>query len=261
MSEKMIILFDEYGTPTLREDRENKFFVGVALSYNVLNETMIFNQMKDLSGLENQNPLKNNKITTKRAIAIANKLKQLPAFIVTVFIDLSNKDFIETIRVYYPLSNKIREVERNIKGRKIAQFIHSKVLERCLFDSITLCCEHINATKSFNIFIDAWSIPREDIYIYLNYRADSLSRRIGKLFPDIAVSPIQLLKDDTKQKRLVDSVVSVVSRKYYPPSNTKYSKVPFDILFNNGLSSSVSVDITKYITSFMIKMLSLMNKG
>lgn len=80
-SEKIITLFDEYGTPTLRQDRENNLFVGVSASYKDTDEVIIFDQIKDLVGLQNKSPLKNSKIATRRAIKIAEKLKQLPIFL------------------------------------------------------------------------------------------------------------------------------------------------------------------------------------
>lgn len=254
-SEKIITLFDEYGTPTFRQDRESEFFIGVGASYKNSDELIIFHQIKDLVGLQNKNPVKNNKIATGRAIEIAEKLKQLPIFLVVVVIDLSNRGLIETVTEYHCISNQIRKKERGIKERPIAQIIHSKVLSNCLFESITLCLENCQTPNTFDIFIDAWSIPARDISLYLNFRTESLSKHISNLFPNVAVQPIQLLEDDTKRKRFIDSVTSVVSRSYYHHSNAKFTCIPFDILFANRSGRSISVDITEKETAIMKKML------
>lgn len=182
-------------------------------------------------------------------------MKQLPIFLVVVTIDLSNIDLIETVTEYQHISNQIRKKERNIKERPIAQIIHSKILSNCLFESITLCLENSQALKTFEIFIDAWSIPAKDIPFYLNFRTESLSRHVSNLFPNVTVQHIQLLEDDTKRKRFIDSVTSVVSRKYYPHSNPKFTSNPFDILFANSSGRSISVDITEKEMAIMKKML------
>lgn len=254
-SEKIIVLFDEYGTPTLRQDRESKFFIGVGACYKNSDELIIFHQIEDLIGLQNKNPLKNNRIPAERAINIAKELKQLPIFLIVVTIDLSNIDLIETVTEYQHISNQIRKKERNIKERPIAQIIHSKILSNCLFESLTLCLEYSQTLKTFEIFIDAWSIPAKDIPLYLNFRTESLSRHISNLFPNVTIQHIQLLEDDSKRKRFIDSVTSVVSRKYYPHSNAKFTSIPFDILFANSSGRSINVDITEKEMAIMKKML------
>lgn len=260
-SEKIITLFDEYGTPTFRQDRENELFIGVGVSYKYSDEGIIFHQIKDLIGLQNKKPVKNNRISTERVITIAEILKQLPLFLVVVAIDLSNRDLIETVTEYHCISNQIRKKERDIKQRPIAQIIHSKVLSNCLFESITLCLENSPSLNKFDVFIDNWAIPTEDISLYLNFRTESLSRHISKLFPNIAVQPIQLLEDDTKRKRFIDSVASVISRNYYHNSSDRYTNIPFDILFSNSSGSSISVDITEKETVIMKKMLKEIRKN
>jgi len=254
-SEKIIVLFDEYGTPTLRNDRENKVFIGVATCYKNSDELNIFYEISELIGLQNNRPLKNNRITAERAIEIAKKIKQLPIFYVVVTIDLSNTDLIETVTEYQHISNQIRKKERNIKERPVAQIIHSKILSNCLFESITLCLENSQDLKTFEIFIDAWSIPAKDVPLYLNFRTESLSRHISDLFPNVTVQHIQLLEEDTKRKRFIDSVTSVVCRKYYPASNARFTSIPFDILFTNNSIRSISVDITEKEITIMGKML------
>src|SRR5262245_13982879 len=107
--EKTIILFDEYGTPTFKEDRENEFFLGVSVSYKLSDEERIFNQVASLIGLQNIKPLKNNRISNERAVQIAEALKKLPLFVVVVAINLSDENLIKTVSEYHDVGDKIRE--------------------------------------------------------------------------------------------------------------------------------------------------------
>jgi hypothetical protein len=255
-SNKMITLFDEYGTPTLKQDnRESEIFVGVAVSYKKSDEKKIFEKVEDIMGLNKSKPLKNAQISTRKVIRIAENLSLLPLYISVVSIDLSNQVFIETITEYHRISNEIRNCKRKIKGRPIAQIIHSIVLSSCLFEVITLCLETSLKLNEFNVFIDNWSIPEKDISIYLKYRSESLSDKIRKLFPNADVTPIELLKKDNKRKRFIDSVTSVVSRNFYNRSSDKYSNEPFDLLFSSESIYIVNVDITEKGIFFMNKCL------
>ena len=253
-SDKMITLFDEYGTPTLSQCRESEIFVGVAVSYKKSDENKIFEKVEDVMGLNKSMPLKNAQISTRKAIQIAETIIPLPLFIAVVTIDLSNQAFIETITKYHQVSNEIRKCEREIKERPIAQIIHSKVLSNCLFEVITLCLETSSKLKEFNVFIDNWSIPSKDISIYLKYRSQSLSQSIRRLFPDVNVKSIELLEKDNKRKRFIDSVTSVVSRKYNNISSDKYSNEPFDLLFSSESINAINMDITEKETVLMNKM-------
>jgi hypothetical protein len=89
----------------------------------------------------------------------------------------------------------------------------------------------------------------------LKYRSESLQKNIKRLFPNIDIKPIRLLEQDTKRKRFIDSVASVVSRKYHDISSDKYSAEPFDLLFLNESINGIYVDITKKETDLMNKML------
>jgi hypothetical protein len=258
----MITLFDEYGTPTLRQDRENEIFVGVAVSYKNSDEKIVFDNLEKLICLNKSKPLKNSQISTEKAIKIAEKITHLPIYIATVTINLSNQEFVEAVTEYHRISNEIRNCKRKIKDRPIAQIIHSKVLSNCLFEAITLCLETSSNINEFNVFIDNWSIPDKDVSIYLKNRSESLSRKISMLFPNVDIKPIELLVQDTKRKRLIDSVTSVVSRNYYNISNNKYSSEPFYFLFSTESINSINIDITKKETGLMNKMLNdFMKKG
>src|SRR6266568_5692376 len=115
--EKTIILFDEYGTPTFKEDRENEFFLGVSLSYKLSDEERILDKVGNLIGLQKVKPLKNNKISTKKAVQIAETLKQLPLFVAVVAINLSDENLIKTVSEYHDVGNTIR-TNRRAKERK-----------------------------------------------------------------------------------------------------------------------------------------------
>ena len=256
----MITLFDEYGTPTLRQDRENEIFVGVAVSYRKSDEKKVFENVRNLIGFNKSKPLKNAQISTRKAIQIAETLISLPLYLSVVTIDLSNRAFIETIIKYHQISNEIRNCERKIKDRPIAQIIHSKVLSNCLFEAITLCLETSSKLNEFNVFIDNWSIPAKDISIYLKYRSESLSKNIRKLFPNVDVKPIELLEQDTKRKRFIDFVTSVVSRNYHNETSDKYSNEPFNILFSSKSIHTINKDITEKETEMMNKMIFEINK-
>jgi len=251
----MIILFDEYGTPTIRQGRENEIFVGVAIAYKKTDEEIIFEKVENIIGLNKSKPVKNAQISSRKAVEIAEILAPLPLYIAVAIIDLSNRAFCETITNYHQISNVIRNCAREIKDRPIAQIIHSKVLSNCLFEAITLCLENSSKINEFYVFIDNWSIPAKDISIYLKYRSESLSRNVRRLFPYVDIKPIELLEQDTKRKRFIDSVTSVVSRNYHDISSDKYSAEPFGLLFSSESINGINVDITKKETDLMNKML------
>jgi hypothetical protein len=255
--EQLIVLFDEQGTPTFRKDRENELFIGVSVSYKISEEEKIFDQLEKLSGLQNSKPLKNNKISNKRAINIAETLKQLPLFIFVATLNLSNEALIKIVSEYYSVSNNIRINKRKIRERSIAQILHTRLVDNCLFESIILRLENNNNLSSFGVFIDNWSISNEDIQIYLNLRSSSLSKNISALYPGVKISSIELLNRDTKRKRFIDSVTSIISRAFCNKSNEKFTDVPYQILFKNNLNSSMS-DITENEILFFNKMLSIL---
>lgn len=251
----MITLFDEYGTPTLRDDRENSVFIGVAACYDKSDEKRIFNSVKADMGLSNTNPLKNNQISNERAIRIATSLCNLPIKMVVCEIGLNNQTFIDTLKQYFESSNQIRVRERAVKERPIAQIIHSTILSNCLFEVITLCLEHNPSKKEFRVFIDNWSIPRSDIEIYLNERSHSLNRSIQRLFPYVNISPIELLNKDNYRKRFIDVLTSIISRNFEKPSSPKKSTTPLEILSYNEPINLKQINITEKEIALMDKML------
>ena len=254
-SETIITLFDEYGTPTLKHDRENEIFAGVAVSYKKSDEELIFEQVEDIVGFNKTRPLKNTQISKRKAVEIAESIVALPLYISVITIDLSMQDFVETITKYHEISNEIRTSERKAKNRPIAQIIHSKVLSNCLFEAITLYLESSSGHFQFDVFIDNWSIPEKDIVIYLQYRSESLCQNIRRLFPDASVNPIELLNSDNKRKRFIDAVTSIICRKFHSISSDKYSDAPFNLLFSSESIRAREVDITEKETDLMKRML------
>lgn len=258
-SEKMITLFDEYGTPTLNQDRENEIFVGVAVSYKKSDEESIFKKVGDVFGFNKTQPIKNAQISVRKSIEIAESLIQLPLHVSVVTVDLNNPKFIESITAYHERSNEIRTNTRNIKSRPIGQIIHSKVLSNCLFEAITLCLETSSMLSEFEVFIDNWSIPQQDISIYLQYRSESLSKNVKRLFPYVDVRPIELLSCDNKRKRFIDVITSIISRNFDSISSEKYSDEPFKLLFSSQSIKTIQVDITEKETYLMNSLINEFN--
>jgi hypothetical protein len=260
-SEKMITLFDEYGTPTLNQDRENVIFAGVAVSYKKSDEKTIFSKVEDVFGFNKTQPIKNAQISVRKSIEIAESLIQLPLHISVITVDLNNPQFVESITAYYERSNKIRTSTRNIKSRPVAQIIHSKVLSNCIFEAITLCLETSSMLSEFEVFIDNWSIPQKEILIYLQYRSESLSKNVKRLFPYVDVHPIELLSCDNKRKRFIDIITSIISRNFDSISSEKYSDEPFKLLFSSQSIKTTHVDITEKETDLMNSMINEFNNN
>lgn len=258
-SDKMITLFDEYGTPTLNHERENEIFLGVAVSYKKSDEALVFKKVEGVIGFNKTKPLKNSQISTRKAIEIAESIIQLPLYISVITIDLNSREFVESVTEYHEKSNLIRTSERNIKSRPIAQIIHSKVLSNCLFEAITLCLETSAKLSEFEVFIDNWSIPQKDISTYLQYRSESLCRSIRKLFPSVAIRPIELLSSDSKRKRFIDAVTSIISRNFDSITSDKYSDEPFKLLFSSQSIKAIKADITEKETGLMSRMIDEFN--
>jgi hypothetical protein len=90
---------------------------------------------------------------------------------------------------------------------------------------------------------------------YLQYRSQSLSQNIRRLFPYVDVHPIELLSCDNKRKRFIDVITSVISRNFENISSEKYSAEPFKLLFSSQSIKSIKVDITEKETDLMNRMI------
>jgi hypothetical protein len=110
-------------------------------------------------------------------------------------------------------------------------------------DLITGYFEAGGGDASFAIFIDDWSISKNDIEISLVHRATSLYERIRPLCTDfsegrlVSIAPLKRLNRDSSKKRFVDVVASTFSRPYLKTNNQRYSREVADFLQDCGNSS------------------------
>ena len=253
---QVVILFDEQGTPTFREDRETNFFLGVSVMYDLSAEDFIFDQSRILFGLSNTGALRNRKISNSRAVEISQLLPELPIQIVISILDLSDIEFQRVVNLYRDFGDIMRERYRNVRGRPIAQILHPQVLDDCIFNSICDYSERNQINSSFLVFIDDWSIPVNDIEIYLEDRSRSFQEKINSLHSEfnygfeINVAEILLLNQDSYRKRFIGVIASVVSRAFLNNDNVRYSEVPL----NNILSSEINQknDITNKVKQLLI---------
>lgn len=235
------VLFDESGTPQVRNNDQTDWFLGVAVRYDQSAENAIFSECKSEFGLSNTTPLKNDRIKNSRAVRIAELLAGLPLSIFVSGVNIADPKYREIIVEYERFGNKARANHRpESRERSIAQIIHSRVLDHCLFHSIMDYFEVGGGDAAFSVFIDNWSIPIEDIDTYLGYRTKLLNQSISLLCakhhigqPD-SIDRLQLLVDDSCRKRFVDVAASAISRAFLKTENPKYSREPFHILKRCG---------------------------
>ncbi|MBU4445096.1 hypothetical protein KJ656_08455, partial [bacterium] len=256
---EMIILFDEHGTPTFNVNRETDFFLGVAVTYKFSDEKHIIEKCRRVFGLQNKKPLKNNLISNNRINEILNILPNLPIQIIITSIKLSGIEFQNVIKLFKDYSNLMREKFRNVRERGLNHILRTFIVEECIFYSIVDYCEKSQEDLLFSIFIDDWSIPKSDLYIYTNFYSRSLETRINNLFDEfnfnfqISVPPINYLKNDTVRKRIIDVITSFISRSFLDIKNNKYSSLPKEKILN--IDSNKYLDITdktkNFITKFM----------
>lgn len=235
-------MFDEQGTPTFRNDRETDWFLGVAVTYDLEDEEELFNTCSELLGLLNKRPLKNAKIHKERANGIAQLIANLPIQIVVSSLNLSNSDLQRVITLYEELGSLLRKRHRHVRGRPIAQILHSHILDECIFKSITNYMDINQISSKFSIYIDDWSIPTNDMEIYLNGRSGSINNKMNSLYKRygsdfrIDISPISLLKEDSLRKRFIDEITSSVSRSFLKSENERYSEVPINSILANEIN-------------------------
>ncbi len=255
-TKNMVVLFDESGTPIIKDDPRTDWFLGVGIAYEQSAEEMIFARCKDAFGLAKSKPLKNDGIGNSRAVCIAKILADLPVSIFISRVNTADPKYRETIVDYEDFGNKVRQEFRQIRGRPIAQIIHSNILSHCLFYLITGYFEQGGSDAAFALFIDNWSIPEKDIDISRSFRTESLYERISSLhrrFPAegqlVSIKPLELLKEDSSRKRFVDVVASIFSRAYLKRDNQRYSCEVAGILQECGKASCSNA--TQYLIGLM----------
>ena len=235
------VLFDESGTPKIGNSDRIDWFLGVAVRYDQSAENEIFFKCTNEFGLANSKPLKNDRIKNSRAIEIAKLLAGLPVSIFVSGVNTADPEYREVIVEYERFGNKARSNHRpESRERPIAQIIHSRVLDHCLFHSIMDYFEAGGGDAAFSVFIDNWSIPIEDIDPYLGYRTKLLKQSISSLCAKYhighpnSIARLQLLVDDSFRKRFIDVATSAIGRTFLKTENLKYSREPLHILERCG---------------------------
>lgn len=248
------VLFDESGTPEITNNSRTNWFLGVAVCYDQSAENEIFFKCTEEFGLSKTKPAKNDSIGCSRAIRIAKLLAGLPLSIFVSGVRITNPVYCKTIVDYARLGNIARKELRQIRERPIAQIMHSHTLDHCLFHSITDFFEAGAGDSEFSVYIDNWSIPKNDVDINLELRSRLLNVHISTLCAEYhrgepkSIARLQLLIEDSSRKRFVDVVTSVLSKTYLKSDNPKYSREPTEILercgkaqFGDATECSISI--------------------
>ncbi|MCI0697222.1 hypothetical protein L0337_35115 [candidate division KSB1 bacterium] len=235
--ERFIILFDEAGTPTFKEESETDIFAGIAILYPYLREEEIFDTFKETLGFSRKAPLKAQNISERRAQEIANLACDKLPMIVFNYVELRNNAFAKTILDYESLVSFGRKIVRGAKPRKVSQILHSRLLDNCVHKCILNHLEHeTQGNFQYDISIDNWSIPKDDQSIELDHRATSFKKATQLLLNkchkniNISIPEIKLLKKDGSRKRLIDAMASITSRAFFARNHPRFSEKPFRIL-------------------------------
>lgn len=244
-----IVLFDEFPTPTFGPDREADVFIGVTAAYRADDEAYIFSACTELMGLNNSRQLKNADLSVQRVTNIANLVATLPVQIGSAYLDQSNPVLQATFLRFENFGNRARRQYRKVRERKLAQLLHTEVMDRALctamFNFIVREKTHCHAS----LFIDNWSFPEADHAIEIDgaqrqelvndcLKADS---HVGT----VEVDDLQILDRDSKKKRFIDCITSVMSRGCVEPESEKYVHGIQDLLAAHDGFWSVREDITK----------------
>jgi hypothetical protein len=259
---KVIILFDEQGTPTFGYQPNSPNFLGVSITYDLSDEDMVFKKCDELFGLSKSRPLKNDKISPSKAIEISELISGLPLQVIVVSVDLSNVELQSVVRLYKEFGDIVRQKKRHVRERRIPQILHSQVLESTLFHSVTRYIKRFGVEVHFMPFMDQWSIPLPDRTIITHKQMEWLAKHVHTAFWGIvglAASPLQLLTSDCKRERFVDVVASVVSRSFLRGTHERYSpEVLGNVLRNNANEHR---DETQRIVSSLRKFMDRVARG
>lgn len=263
MVEDIVVLFDEYGTPTFRDDRESNIFLGTTSAIPRVLENEIFEKCKEKFGLSKSKPLKNDSLSKSRIEDISQLLSSLPVQITVTYVNLSDPEFQRISKLYEEYGNIMREIHREVKKRPLAQILHSHIVGHALFTSICNYAEKKNTSLNTSVFLDDWSVPESDKRILFEIAKSSLERKITEVFSGgqnklkIIVNQIGLMKVDSNRKRFIDIITSIVSRSFVDTQNEKcFLDILDKMMKNKGMNHHIE-DITKSLTDFMIK---FMNK-
>lgn len=261
---KIVVLFDEFGTPTFKNTNTSEFFLGVSALYEFSEEAKIFNALNTHMGLSNSKSLKNNRIDNKRANDIAQETINHNLRITAKYLNLSNPILHNYTDVYMKFGNFSRKLWRGVKERKDVHFLHSQILETCLFDIISRYVEgNVVGRYHFEICIDDWSYPETDTHIILEYSAESLQKHIQAFIyeyitteTEIIIEPIKFFGSiKNRRESFIDSLTSIISRSFLDNSNSKFDDQPVRELKKGLGSNFVLHDITADTINFINEMI------
>ncbi|GJM14786.1 MAG: hypothetical protein DHS20C13_01130 [Thermodesulfobacteriota bacterium] len=257
--QEVIVLFDEFGTPSFKDTTSSGNFLGVSALYTANNEVKIFRSLGTSMGLSNSQPVKNNRITKNRANKIASQVSLNNLYITARYLDLNNEQLEETSINYLNVSNLGRKIFRGVKERKDVHLLHSQILLSCVFDNIVrfLDCNDGDNYR-FYIFIDSFSYPKSDSYIVLDYCSENLQKHVQKFQDEsinnknVFIEPLEFFtKSMVKRERLIDCLNSIISRSILDSKSDKYDLEPRNII-QQGLDKRFSFqDITNDTIIFL----------
>jgi len=246
------ILFDEFGTPTFRNDREFSVFGGIATAYYQTDEENLIAKCDKLFGLSSSQPKKNRHISAEEAIDIARLVTTLPLYMVINILTLDDEALKETATIYEPLSNEIRTKYRGVRERPLSQYLHGRLLDSCVLKCISsFLVRQPVAQFRCEIHVDNWAIPASDKEIFVKDRAQSLQHSIRLLLTKIGlqtqlgIPDLSILDRDSALKRFIDVLASITNRAYFTESNEKRSSEPLDLL-RKGMGSVLDLENITY---------------
>lgn len=266
MSIEKTILFDEHGTPTFRTDRESKFFIGVGVTLETINQDEIFSASEDLFGLKNSHPVKNRKLSISRINNIGTLLAQLPIYWTIILIDLSNEDLKRVVTLYEEYSNLLRTIHRGVRDRPIAQILYKQLVDHVLFSAIQNAIELDPKNTRFSIFLDNWAFSRDDLKIVLDLNRKSMEKHSNDVTNEIfnvnvSLDDFEILVNDSTRKRFIDVVTSTTSRAYLDSSDGRYSGHIKSILNLKNNHWIYIDDITNVMIKFFVELMDQTARG
>jgi len=256
-SDELIVLFDEQGSPTFRDDREREYFLGVAVSYLKSNESQIFIDCDKDFGLSKNKVLKNTVISNTRAKNIAQKFSSLPIQLTVASMKLGDTNLQRAVSLYRDFGNILRTRHRRIRNRPIAQILYPQIFNHAVFSAVSNFIYQNPYVKIVNIFIDNWSFSPNDTVIALDYNKKVFQKVIKivleklEINTEVRINDYTILDANTPKKRFIDSIASVASRNYLNIDDPKYFHDVFDIMTSNKTMKHEIIDITDTIILFL----------
>jgi len=235
---KIIALFDEYGTPSFKNNATSGHFMGVCALYQLSDEQQIFKALEKPMGLPNTHPLKNSKIGKSRAKEIAAEVSNNNFYITAIYIDLSNNQLKQTVNDYLNVSNFGRKIWRRVEGRKEAHLIHSQLLLHSIFQSfITYLDDNSEDNIQLSTFVDKFRYLKSDLDIILNYSSQNLNKHVKKFLDekpiDVNIEPFVFLTRENIlgiRKRIIDGLCSIISRSIFDVKSEKFDLQPKNLI-------------------------------